>query len=175
MCPGGPPLDQLPNLAPSPGTQPRVVGRRLAGWGLLALLLCACGARRSVLIESTPPGALVRLDDEVVGTTPLDHPFVHYGTRRVTLYLPGYRTWSQAVAMEPHWYARFPLDLITEVLLPLNLRDRRHVQVELTPDDGEQDIGDLEAFVERAEAIRAAGVAAPIADDSGAPEAGSED
>lgn len=134
-------------------------------WPLLAALflvnaLASCGARRSVLIETDPPGALIRLDDEVVGTTPLDYPFVHYGTRRVTLYLPGYRTWSERIPLLPRWYSRFPMDLVTEVLLPLNLRDQRKVRVELAPDDGSESTGDAEAFVERAQALRAEDLAA---------------
>lgn len=168
-------MDQLPDLAPAPDTQPLRGGWRPAAWGMLALLLSACGARRSVLIESTPSGALVRLDDEVVGTTPLDYPFVHYGTRRVTLYLPGYRTWSKAVDMEPRWWGRFPLDLITEVLLPLNLRDQRHVGVDLMPDDGAQGEGDVDSFVERAQAIRAASAATPLLDEDAKPDAGSDE
>jgi regulator of sigma E protease len=58
---------------------------------------------------------VVRLDEEVIGTTPLEHEFVHGGQRRLSLYLPGYRTWSQRVDLEMPWYASFPFDLITEV------------------------------------------------------------
>lgn len=154
---------------PPLGFQAHRLGSLLACVALC--FLASCGARRSVLIETTPPGALIRLDDEVVGTTPLEYPFVHYGTRRVTLYLPGYRTWSEQIAFEPRWYARFPMDLITEVLLPLNLRDQRKVNVELVADDGSESTGDADAFVERAQALRAADLALDVEQ---APEAGPE-
>jgi len=39
--------------------------------------------------------------------TPIDVPFDYYGVRRVTLYLDGYRTWSQVLPVEPPWYAYF--------------------------------------------------------------------
>lgn len=157
-----------PSARPTSGPLPQATSRsslRALG-GLLVCFavsfLAGCGARRSVLIETTPPGALIRLDDEVVGTTPLEYPFVHYGTRRVTLYLPGYRTWSEQIAIEPRWYARFPMDLITEVLLPLNLRDQRKVKVDLVADDGSESTGDADAFVERAQALRAADLALDV-------------
>ena len=142
------------------------------GLSLLILVsLCACGARRSVLIESDPAGALVRLDDEVIGTTPIDHPFVHYGTRRVTVYLPGYRTWSELIPLEPHWYGRFPLDLVTEVLLPLNLRDQRKVEVQLVADDGSDGDGDADAFLERAGNLYIEDLTSHAAQEAGAAQA----
>ena len=51
-----------------------------------AALLASCAPRRTLVIDSQPEGALVRLDDETIGLTPLRHPFYHYGIRQVTLY-----------------------------------------------------------------------------------------
>jgi hypothetical protein len=121
---------------------------------LLALSLSACRTRRTLSVESNPPGAVVRFDDEVIGVTPVEHEFLHYGKRRVTLYLPGYRTWSKAIEFEPPWYGRFPLDILTQVLIPLGLDDDHPVEVDLVPDDGERGDPDLEAFVQRAQERR---------------------
>ncbi|MCP3915075.1 MAG: PEGA domain-containing protein [bacterium] len=123
--------------------------------GALSLALpSGCTTKRVLAIESSPPGAIVRLDEKVIGRTPLEHPFQHYGQRRVTLYLPGYRTWSESIDFAPPWHARFPLDVVTQVILPLGLDDRQALDIELSPDDGVRGDPDLEAFIQRAQERR---------------------
>ena len=97
----------------------------------LVLALAGCRTRRYLEITTNPPGAEVRLDDERVGITPVKVPFEHFGVRRVTFYKPGYQTTSRRIKLRAPWYARFPLDIVSEVLLPMGLRDRRKVHQEL--------------------------------------------
>lgn len=123
-----------------------------------AFLLCGCRTRRILAVESVPPGALVRFDEEIIGHTPLEHEFVHYGKRRLTLYLPGYHTWSERLDLDPPLRARFPLDVIWELIIPLGRTDRRLYHVELQRDrgeDGEDDVR-VDIFLERAWARREA-------------------
>ena len=48
------------------------------------LLLTVTGCvERKMYIRSEPGGAPVWLDETYAGVTPLEHPFVHYGVRRV--------------------------------------------------------------------------------------------
>jgi hypothetical protein len=122
----------------------------------LLFLSAACAAQRELVIDSVPQGALVRLDDTVVGTTPFETSFEDYGTRRVTLYLDGFRSQSQLVEVSPPWYGRFPFDLVSEVLLPFGWRDRHDVRVELVPESGTVKMPDLEAVLQRAESLRLA-------------------
>src|SRR5690242_11829197 len=96
-----------------------------------AVLAAGCAAQRTLHITSEPEGAVVRLDDQTVGTTPLDLPFAHYGIRRVTLYKPGFRTHSEQIELEAPWYGRFPIDIVTEVLLPIGWKDNRKYHVAL--------------------------------------------
>ena len=121
-------------------------------------LVGGCRTRRILVVDSEPRGALVRFDGEVLGRTPLEHEFQHYGPRRLTLYLPGYGTWSERVYLKTPWYSYFPLDFLTEVLIPLGLTHRRSFHVELQPDAGD-DGGATPAtdgFVRRAAAVRRA-------------------
>ena len=127
----------------------------------LALLAAGCAAERELLIVSDPPGALVRLDDEAVGLTPYKEEFQAYGTRRVTLYRPGYRTSSKRVVLDPPWYARFPIDIFSEVLLPFGWEDHHRVHVVLEPESGEVTLPALERVLERAERLRLAGPEGP--------------
>ena len=127
----------------------------------LALLSQGCRAHRYLAISSTPPGAEVRLDDEVVGRTPLRVPFEHYGTRRVTYYLAGYRTYTRRIRLRAPWYARFPLDIVSEVLLPFGFTDRRKVHQDLVQGEEVMSLPSLRSVIERADVLRQAGPEGP--------------
>ncbi len=128
---------------------------------VLGSALVACAARRSLTITSTPPGALVRLDDAVVGPTPARIPFEYYGIRRVTLYLEGYHTHSEQIELDPPWYARFPLDIVSEVLLPVGWRDHRALHVELSEGQNVEASPALSSVFQRAEILQMAGTEGP--------------
>jgi hypothetical protein len=123
--------------------------------------LCACAAERKLVILSEPPGALVRLDDAIVGTTPYELRFDAYGKRRVTLYKQGYRTATQLVDLDTPWFAIFPLDLVSEVLIPIGWKDIRTVDVALVPEGGQVTMPDLKPVLERAESLRLAEPSGP--------------
>ena len=130
---------------------------------VLALLLVAngCRTRRYLEITSSPPGAEVRLDDEAVGRTPVKVPFEHYGTRRITYYLAGYRSYSRRIRLKPPWHARFPIDIVTEVLVPLGLTDRRAVHQDLTQGEEVMSLPSLRSVIERADVLRQSGPEGP--------------
>ena len=151
----------MPQSAISHDAHPRPPGYgRVLLTGLLcgAALLSGCRTRRVLAVESVPPGALVRFDEEIIGHTPLEHEFVHYGQRRLTLYLPGYHTWSERLDLDPPLRARFPLDVIWELIIPLGRTDRRLYHVELQQDRGEEGKDEVlvDTFLERAWARREA-------------------
>lgn len=131
------------------------------GGAALLLGLAGCAAERTITITSTPPGALVRLDDTLVGVTPVKVPFLHYGTRRVTWYLDGYRTESRLVPIRAPWYAGFPVDILTEVVIPLGWKNNHSVHEELARGDSPALEPELRAVLDRAETIRRAGPAGP--------------
>ncbi len=131
----------------------------------IALPLTACGGTRILKVDSSPQGALVRLDEDVIGRTPLEFNFEYYGRRRLSLYLPGYRTYSDKLHLEAPWHATFPIDIFTEVLLPLQLGYEKAVTISLEPDDGKIVYETLDSFVERAEEIRG-NLAIPPAGDT---------
>ena len=133
----------------------------LCAAALCALALGACRAERRLIVETRPPGAQVRLDDELVGHTPLDLAFEHYGDRRLTLYRHGYHTHSEILELGQPWYSQFPLDLITEVLLPFGWKDLHQVRIPLEPESGNVSRPDLDSVLLRAESLRRAGPTGP--------------
>lgn len=148
--------------------------------GPLAVLLLAvpglesCRGDRILRLDSVPSGATVRLDDRVIGRTPLEIDFENYGQRRLSLYKATYRTYSEPLVIKAPWWARFPVDLLTEVILPLGLDDVREKRIVLVADAGEEEATvATQEFVEHA--LRARGgdelLGVPLAGKVGAEEA----
>jgi hypothetical protein len=125
----------------------RAGGRALVVTLIVVVAWCSggCAVKRELVVISNPPGAQVRLDDQIVGWTPYTTTFEAYGTRRVTLYRDGYHTHSELVELVPPWYGRFPFDIFSEVLIPVGWHDRHEVQITLEPEGGEVTEPDLEA------------------------------
>ena len=53
----------------------------------------------TVLVESSPPGARIRIDGRDLGPTPLTVRQLRPGTHTLELRLPGYRLWSQRITV----------------------------------------------------------------------------
>jgi hypothetical protein len=134
---------------------------RLAAVLALALALAGCRAERTLRVTSDPPGAEVWIDDSPHGTTPVDVQFEHYGTRRVTFRKPDYGTASLLVELEAPWFARFPIDLVSEVLLPVGWKDHHSVHAVLRAGAGGLDVPLLRSVLDRAEVLRRAGPRGP--------------
>jgi len=92
---------------------------------LLALLLPGCISRK-LFVRSEPAGATVILDGRPVGTTPYEEELPAYGTRRLVLELPGYERLERDLPLPTPWYEYWPLDMVTDLLLPFTVEDHRH-------------------------------------------------
>ena len=135
--------------------------RTALGLTVCLALLTGCAAERTLRITTEPPGATVRVDDRVIGTTPLEMPFLYYGVRRITLYKEGYHTITQRRRFKAPWYGRFPLDILSEVLFPIGWRDRLHLHEKLTPGDDLMGHPSLRSVIERAAVLREADPSGP--------------
>lgn len=127
----------------------------------LAFSCAGCQAERVLRVTSTPPHAEVRVDGVRAGVTPIDLEFVHYGKRRVTIELGGYRNISEVIELSPPWYGVFPLDIVSEVLVPVGWRDVHVVHARLEPGGGALFARDLQGVLDRAESLRRAGPEGP--------------
>ncbi len=101
-------------------------------------------------VRTNPPGAVVSVDNQVIGTSPAATSFVYYGTREFRIEKDGYRTETIRKRFNPPWY-QFPgLDFVTETLWPGEIRDERIVDVELVP----KILEPAESVVGRADSLR---------------------
>ncbi len=100
---------------------------------LLFILLAGSGCvRRTISITSTPPGALVWLNDREVGRTPLEVDFLYYGEYDVRLAKEGYEPLhTSGKADPPLWDLPGP-DLVSE-LMPWESHSRVEWMYELAP------------------------------------------
>lgn len=131
--------------------------RRLAI--VLVLALVAGCVQRRMTIRSNPPGALVYVDDYQIGTTPVSHDFVYYGTRKIRLVKDGYETLTVRQPIPLPWYEIFPLDFVSENLIPWEVRDERVIDLAMQPASTEP----AESVAARAEQARlAAGSLPPV-------------
>ena len=100
--------------------------------GLLLLPASGC-VRRRLNVRSNPPGALVYVDNQQIGTTPCSVDFTYYGTREIRLIKPGYETLTVNQPIPTPWYEIPPLDFVSENLTPTKIRDNRTVTFDMAP------------------------------------------
>jgi len=82
----------------------------------IVCLLCVGCVQRTISITSDPPGALVWLNDDEVGRTPLTVPFVFYGVYDVRMEAEGYHPlWTKQKAKAP-WWETPGIDLFAEAV-----------------------------------------------------------
>jgi PEGA domain len=87
----------------------------------LLLIVAACllsvgCIQRTISITSEPAGALVYLNDEEVGRTPVVVPFTFYGVYDVRMEAEGYHPlWTQQRAKAP-WWETPGIDLMAEAV-----------------------------------------------------------
>ncbi len=87
--------------------------------------------RRRLTVRTNPPGAMVYVDRQPIGRTPVSDNFTYYGTRHFEIVKDGYRTESFLRTFRPPWYQIPPLDFVTETLWPFEERDERVVDVQM--------------------------------------------
>lgn len=91
------------------------------------------------MISSEPSGALVYLNDQEVGRTPLEVPFTWYGTYDVRMEHEGYETlFTQQEAKQPWWEQPGP-DLFAEAMSDKNVEIFWHLKMKPEGPAGETD------------------------------------
>jgi len=101
----------------------------------LALVVASAGGcvQRRLTIRTNPPGALVYVDNYEIGTTPVSTDYIYYGTRKIRLVKDGFETLEIDQFVPPPWYEVFPLDFVSENVIPWELRDERAVDFQMRP------------------------------------------
>ena len=119
------------------------------GLTVLVLTLAVAGCvQRTISITSSPSGALVHLNDEEVGRTPLQVSYTFYGTYDVRLEKDGHHPlWTKQKTKAPWWEAPGP-DLLAEMIPNNKVEQNWHFDLE-TVSPAEE-----EALIGRAQTMR---------------------
>lgn len=122
-----------------------------------ALALSGCVERR-ILFTSSVQGVdvSIELDGHVIGNTPCEVKFEHYGKREWVARAAGYEIAAGEVDLEAPWYQYAPIDFFAEALVPWTIHDQHRVRVEMRMLNPRED-DDLEdrALNHRDEALEA--------------------
>jgi hypothetical protein len=105
------------------------------GIALCAILCVGCAkVQRTLSINSDPPGALVFMNDQEVGRTPVTRDFIWYGWYDLVLRKEGYKTMkTRAEVIAPPWQWP-PFDFAAE-FSPARLKDRHQLLYKLEPEE----------------------------------------
>jgi hypothetical protein len=98
---------------------------------LVALVASSC-VEQTLSIDSNPPGALVFLNDQEVGRTPIHRDFEWHGDYDVQVRKDGYQTLrTHAIVVAP-WWNWMPFDLVCD-LLPYHYHELQKLNFTLDP------------------------------------------
>ena len=99
---------------------------------LLTFLFTGGCVERLITITSRPAGAVVWLNDQEVGSTPITVPFTFYGEYDVVLRKEGYDS-IRTMRETPTPFYQWPgIDFVAECLLPVKCVDKHQWDFNLT-------------------------------------------
>jgi hypothetical protein len=104
----------------------------LAATLIAAGLLASC-VERKLTINTEPEGALVTLNDEEIGISPVTVSFEWYGDYDVRISKEGYETLKTHRELKGPWYDGFPFDFFANLLYPKRIVDSYEWTFELAP------------------------------------------
>jgi len=100
---------------------------------LLVLIVLAGCVERELKINTKPQGALVALNDEEIGESPVTVNFNWYGDYCVRISKEGYETLNTHRDLKGPWYDHFPFDFFAQIVNPNRIVDSYEWTFELSP------------------------------------------
>ena len=85
---------------------------------LVAIAFSTGCLERELTINTDPQDALVVLNDEQIGLSPVTVSFNWYGDYKVRISKPGFETLKTHRLLKAPWYDAFPFDFFAQILTP---------------------------------------------------------
>ncbi|MHC4725936.1 MAG: PEGA domain-containing protein [Planctomycetota bacterium] len=98
----------------------------------VSLLLSGC-VERKLTINTEPQGALIILNDEEIGTSPVTVSFEWYGDYWVRISKDGYENLNTHRPLKGPWYDTFPFDFFAQIISPDRIVDSYEWTFSLDP------------------------------------------
>jgi len=121
----------------------------LAAVCVTGVVLVGC-VERQLTINTEPQGAMVVLNDQQIGESPVTVPFNWYGDYWVRVSKDGYETLSTHRELEAPLHDYLPFDLFVQILYPGHIVDTYEWTFELEP----QTYPTPEELIEHARSLR---------------------
>jgi len=99
---------------------------------VISVLLSGC-VERKLTINTEPQDAIVILNDEEIGRSPVTVSFNWYGDYNVMVQKQGYETLKTHRKLQAPWYNEFPFDFFAHLLYPGRIVDSYEWTFELSP------------------------------------------
>ena len=99
---------------------------------IAGVALAGCVERR-LTINTNPQAALVILNDEEIGVSPVTVTFQWYGYYWVRISKEGYETRNTHRDLKAPWYDHFPFDFFAQILYPGRIVDSYEWTFTLAP------------------------------------------
>ena len=114
-----------------------------------SILLNGC-VERKLTITTKPEGALVELNDEPIGQTPVTVSFNWYGDYNIRIAKDGYEILKTHKKLKPPLHDQFPFDFFAQIIYPGTIVDSYDWHFTLEP---KQQI-DRETLLQNAQNLR---------------------
>ena len=99
---------------------------------IILTLLSGC-VERKLTIKTNPEDALVVLNDEEIGLSPVTVNFNWYGDYCVRIQKEGYETLNTHRELKGPWYDAFPFDFFAQIINPNRIVDSYEWTFDLAP------------------------------------------
>jgi hypothetical protein len=106
--------------------------RIVVGAGLVAIIVAGCVERR-LTINTDPQGAMVVLNDQEIGTSPVTVPFNWYGDYWIRIHKDGYEFLDTHRELKAPLHDYPPFDFFVQILYPGHLVDAYEWTFALSP------------------------------------------
>lgn len=100
---------------------------------LIALATLTGCVERQLTINTNPEGALVVLNDEEIGLSPVTVSFNWYGDYCVRIRKESYETLNTHRELKGPWYDGFPFDFFAQIVNPNRIVDSYEWTFDLSP------------------------------------------
>ncbi len=109
--------------------------KALVGFAAVVVVAAMAGCvERNAKVRTNPPGALVIVNDEEVGVSPVKFNFLWYGDYDIMIRKPGFETINTNYRIPAPWWQYPPFDIVAETLIPSTIRDEHELPTyTLTP------------------------------------------
>ncbi len=115
----------------------RMFARAVFGCALSAALLSGC-VKRSIIVDTDPPGAELWINGHPMGKTPVTYAFITHGRYKFEIQKAGFQPLTVREMVKAPMYEWIPVDFLFEFFVPVHLEDKHSFLYKLATQSAEE-------------------------------------